>query len=142
MQGRRILPLLLAAAALGWLPGCSQPDSLELFVRRDAARDGVYVYSLPLTDTTCAYDFWFYSRAGREPLENLQLNVQWIAPSGKRFSEVVYMRTVSTLGTKELYRSGMVPAEAGEWQLSVRPVGVKEDFPGFGVVCKKRDGTR
>ena len=134
---------LLAALSCGWaLSGCSEPDGFELFVRRDAARDGVYVYPLPLTDTTAAYDFWFYSRASKHPLENLQLNVQWLAPSGNGFSETVYMRRVETGGTRELYRSGMVPAEAGEWQLSVRPVGVDEDFPGLGVVCKRHDGTR
>ena len=45
-------------------------------------------------------------------------------------------------GSKELYRSGVVPAQAGDWQLSVRPVGVDEDFLGLGVIYKKRDGTR
>ena len=85
MRGRTILPLLLAAALGALLPGCSQPDSLELFVRRDAARDGVYIYSLPLADTTAAYDFWFYSRVGSRPIESLQLNVQWLAPSGRAF---------------------------------------------------------
>jgi hypothetical protein len=134
---------LLAALACGWaLAGCSEPDGYEVFVRRDAARDGVYVYSLPLTDTTAAYDFWFYSRVDSRPVENLQLNVQWLAPSGNGFSETVYMRRVDPRGTRELYRSGMVPAEAGDWQLSVRPVGVDAGFQGLGVVCKRQDGTR
>ena len=115
---------------------------MEEFIFRKDARDGVYVFSLPLTDTTATYDFWFYSRVGKTPLSNLQLNVQWLAPSGNGFSETVYMRHVEVGGTRELYRSGMVPAEAGDWQLSVRPVGVDEDFPGLGVVCKRRDGTR
>lgn len=133
----------LALLALGWgAAACSQPDATELFVRRDAARDGVYIYSLPLSDTTAAYDFWFYSRVEKQALENLQLNVQWLAPSGNGFSETVYMRRVDPGGTKELYRSGMVPAEAGDWQLSVRPVGVDGDFLGLGVVCKRNDGTR
>ncbi len=142
---RRILRVasLLAALTCGWaLTACSEPDGWELFVRRDAARDGVYIYNLPLTDTTAAYDFWFYSRVDRHPLENLQLNVQWLAPSGEGFSETVYMRHVGVLGTKELYRTGMVPAEAGDWQLSVRPVGVNGEFQGLGVVCKRQDGTR
>ena len=52
------------------------------------------------------------------------------------------MERVDPKGEKELYRSGMVPAQAGDWQLSVRPVGVDEDFLGLGVICKKRDGTR
>jgi len=62
--------------------------------------------------------------------------------SGNGFSETVYMRRVEVRGTREAYRSGMVPAEAGDWQLSVRPVGVDADFLGLGVICKRKDGTR
>ena len=139
----RVLGACLAAFFLGWLlPACSEPDGMEEFIFRKDARDGVYVFSLPLTDTTARYDFWFYSRVGKTPLSNVQLNVQWLAPSGDGFSETVYMRSVDTRGTKERYRSGMVPAEAGDWQLSVRPVDVGEDFLGLGVVYKKQDGTR
>ncbi|NLZ19731.1 MAG: hypothetical protein GXY24_05650 [Bacteroidales bacterium] len=134
---------LLAALCLGMvLPACSRPEDLEFFVLRDDARDGVYVYTLPLQDTTSAYDFWFYSRTETEPLENLRLNVQWLSPSGEGFSESVYMREVGLRGSKELYRSGMIPAQAGEWQLSVRPLDGSGELLGFGVVCKKRDGTR
>ena len=138
---RRRLGAVLAVLALGLaLSACREPDSLELFVRQDEARDGVYVYSLPLKDTTAAYDFWFYSRTEHNALESLQL--KWLAPSGDGFSETVYMRSVEPKGSKELYRSGMVPAQAGDWQLSVRPVGVDGDFLGLGVICKKQDGTR
>lgn len=140
---RRRLGTVLAVLALGLaLSACREPDTLEQFVRQDEARDGVYVYTLPLRDTTAAYDFWFYSRTGNRSLESLQLNVQWLSPSGDGFSETVYMRSVEPKGSKELYRSGMVPAQAGDWQLSVRPVGVDGDFLGLGVICKKEDGTR
>lgn len=131
------LPALILALA-----ACSEPDGEEFFLRREQARDGVYVYTLPLNDTTAAYDFWFYGRTLRRPLENLQLNVQWLAPSGDGFTETVYMRSVEPRGTKELYRSGMVPAQAGDWRLSVRPVGTDEDFLGLGVIVSKQDGTR
>ena len=136
-----LAPLLLLACGWG-LTACSEPDALELFVRRDQAREGTYVYSLPLTDTTAAYDFWFYSRTARHPLHSLQLDVAWQAPSGDSFSETVYMREVSPRGSREAYRSGMVPAQAGQWQLSVRPVGTDEDFLGLGIEMRKRDGTR
>ncbi|MCR4859438.1 MAG: hypothetical protein K5910_02095 [Bacteroidales bacterium] len=142
MRGRGIWALAVSLL-LGWvLSACSEPDGAELFLHRDAARDGVYVFSLPLTDTTAAYDFWFYSRVERQPLTNLQLNVQWLSPSGDGFSETVYMQRVDPRGSREAYRSGMVPAEAGAWQLSVRPVGVDGDFLGLGVIYKKQDGTR
>ena len=142
MKSRGIGACLALCILAGMLPACSEPDGMETFIRREDARDGVYVFSLPLTDMTAAYDFWFYSRVGMTPVHNVRLNVQWLAPSGNGFSETVYMRSVDTRGTKERYRSGMLPAEAGQWQLSVRPVDVGEDFLGLGVIYKKQDGTR
>ena len=143
MAREPLIRFFLAALCLAAvLPACSRPEDLELFTLRRDAQDGVYIYSLPLQDTTSAYDFWFYSRTASERVENLQLNVQWLAPSGDAFLETVYMRTVEPGGTKELYRSGMIPAQAGDWQLSVRPVGADRALLGFGVVCRKRNGTR
>lgn len=139
----RAFPQLLACALVLALPACREPGGMELFQRRDQARDGVYVYTLPLTDTTAAYDIWFYSRTSGPRLDQLQLNVQWLAPSGDGFSETVYMRRVDARGTKEPYRSGLVPAQGGDWQLSVRPVGDGGSLLGWGVIYKKReDGTR
>ena len=140
---RRAWSLLLAVLACSLaLSSCVEPDAVEDFVRRDEARSGVYVYKMELADTTSAYDVWFYSRSADCPLENVEMRVQWLAPSGDAFAETVYMRRIDARGTKELYRSGVVPAQAGAWQLSVRPVGVGEDFLGLGVIFKKQDGTR
>ncbi len=140
---RRAWSLLLAVlVCVLALPSCIETDAVEEFVRRDEARSGVYVYKLDLPDTTAAYDVWFYSRTEERPLESVRMNVQWLAPSGEAFFETVYMRRVDPRGTKELYRSGVVPAQAGEWQLSVRPVDVDEDFLGLGVIYKKKNGTR
>ncbi|MCR5351864.1 MAG: hypothetical protein K6E35_05175 [Bacteroidales bacterium] len=144
MRCRRSIGLLWTVLVCGLaLSSCVLPDTLELFVHRRDAAGGVYVFSLPLKDTTAAYDFWFYTRSSGKRLDNLQLNVQWLAPSGDGFHETVYMRTVAPQGTKELYRSEMVPAQAGDWQLSVRPVGADEEILGLGVICKMHeDGTR
>ena len=143
MARRGFLRLVFATLCLAvMLPGCSRPEDLEFFVLRGDAPDGVYVYTLPLQDTTAAYDVWSYTRTASRPVENLRLNVQWLAPSGDAFAETVYMHSVDARGTKERYRSGMIPAQAGDWQLSVRPVGAEEELLGFGLVCKKRDGTR
>ncbi|MCR5071081.1 MAG: hypothetical protein K6A62_04060 [Bacteroidales bacterium] len=140
---RRAWCLLLTALVCTLaLPSCAESDAVEEFVRRDEARAGVYVYSLPLADTTVAYDFWFYSRSVERPLQSVQMNVQWLAPSGEAFSETVYMRRIDPKGSKELYRSGVVPAQAGDWQLSVRPVGAGEELLGLGIIYKKQDGTR
>ena len=143
MARRALIRCFFAALCLSAvLPGCSRPEDLEEFILQQDARDGVYVFTLPLQDTTAAYDFWFYSRAASQRVENLRLNVQWLAPSGDAFPETVFMRVVEPRGTKERYRSGVIPAQAGDWQLSVRPVGVGDDFLGLGVVFKRQDGTR
>ena len=142
MSGRSIRALVAGVLLGCLLPACSSPEGTEVFVRRAAAQDGVYVFSLPLTDTTAAYDIWFYSRVSERPLHSLQLNVRWLSPSGESVAETVYMRSVERRGTRELYRRGLIPAEAGDWQLSVRPVGADEDFLGLGVICKRQDGTR
>lgn len=113
-----------------------------MFVRSDRALNGVYIFELPLDDSLSSYDIWFYSRTVNGNMSGVPLNVQWLAPSGKRFSETVYMKSVDADGERELYRSGVVPAETGEWQLSVRPVGVDGNFCGLGVICKEHNGTR
>lgn len=135
--------LLLAAGIAAFCAyGCSRPLSSETFVRSDRSLDGVYIFELDLPDSLAFYDIWFYSRTVNEPLASLPLNVQWLAPSGKRFSERVYMKLVDADGEKELYRSGVVPSETGKWQLSVRPLGVDENFCGLGVICEEHHGTR
>ena len=140
---RRAWSLLLTALACSLaLASCVESEDVEEFVRRDEARAGVYVYKMELADTTSAYDVWFYSRTVDRPLEGVEMRVQWLAPSGEAFAETVYRRRIDPRGTKELYRSGVVPAQAGTWQLSVRPVGVGEVFLGLGVIFKKQDGTR
>ena len=112
-----------------------------MFVRSDRADNGVYVFDLELEDSVTVYDFWFYSRTVSRSISSLPLNVQWLSPSGRRFSETVYMKSVDADGEKELYRSGVVLSEAGLWRLSVRPVGVDDEFCGLGVICKEH-GTR
>ena len=137
-SSRLLLPLLSAALLLS----CSRPLSTEIFVRSDEARDGVYVFDLTLADSLVNYDFWFYSCTLDEPLTSLPLNVQWLSPSGRRFSETVYMRKVDSDGERELYRSGVVLSEGGQWRLSVRPLGVDDNFCGLGLICEEHDGTR
>ncbi len=142
MRPRRLGSALLVWA-LAALSACSVPEAAEgeTFLRRDQAREGVYVFPLTLTDTTAAYDFWFYSRSERRAVDNLRLDVRWTAPSGDSFTETVYMRRVTPGGTRELYRSGMVPAQAGSWRLSVRPAEA-EEILGLGLISRRSDGTR
>ena len=126
------LPFLLLATLF---VACQRPASVELYQKSARAVGGVYSFELELDDSTAAYDFWFYSRTIEQTIGSLQLNVQWLAPSGKRFSEVVYMREVGRNGSRELYRSGVIPAEYGKWKLSVRPVSDMDDeLCGLGLI--------
>ncbi len=124
------------------LAACTQVRSEEFFIRREQARDGVYVFDISMPDSTASYDFWFYSRADRTELSNVQLRVRWISPDGESFSEDVYMRSIARNGSKELYRKDVMPAVTGDWTLSVRPVDTDKDFSGMGLIMIKNDGTR
>ena len=142
-MGSRILRIFVAAMAAGLsLASCSEPRSNEQFVRADQASDGVYVFTVPLTDSLAVYDFSFYSRTGVGTIHSLEMRVQWLAPSGDSMAETVYMSEVGPKGNSEIYRSGVVPAEYGDWKISVRPVGVDSDFTGLGLITERRDGTR
>lgn len=124
------------------LAACSQVSGYNGFVRSDEARDGVYSFSLPLTDSLATYDFSFYGRLLQGRQDNIELRVLWLSPSGESFSETVYMKSLDSRGGKELYRSGMSFPQWGEWRLNVRPVGVDGNFTGLGLICTKCDGTR
>ncbi len=135
------LPAALLTALL-CLAACSPPSGYNGFVRAEDAHDGVYSFSLSVTDTVDTYDFSFYGRllSGRQ--RNVELRVLWLAPSGESFSETVYMKSLDSKGCKELYRSGVRLTECGEWKLNVHPVGVGDGFTGLGLICTVSDGTR
>ncbi len=135
------LPAALLTALL-CLAACSRPGGYNGFVRSDEAHDGVYSFSLPVTDTLDAYDFSFYGRLLYGRQRNVELRVRWLSPSGESFSETVYMKGLDSKGSKELYRSGVRLTECGEWRLNVRPVGVGDAFTGLGLICTVSDGTR
>ena len=138
---RSLLPSLLLTLALA---GCAAPaEEYNSFIRSADARDGVYSFSVPLTDSLATYDFSFYGRLFSGRQSNVELRVLWLSPSGESFSETVYMRGLDSRGGEELYRSGVRLSEAGEWKVNVRPVGVGSEFAGLGLICtKEADGTR
>lgn len=136
---RHRLLLLLSCLSLA---ACSRPSQTEMFIRADKADGGVYSFPVEMTDSLASYDFWFYSRLFSGSIGNLELRVSWTAPSGESFYETVYMEKVDSHGVRELYRSGVVPAEYGEWKLNVRPVDPVKDFLGLGLVTIRNDGTR
>lgn len=77
----------------------------------------------------------------------------WHVPQGERLpdstalsclavpemSEIVYLPFGAEAGSVKLYRSGVNPAPAGEWHLSVTPIAPPEGLRGIGIICKRVD---
>ena len=143
MRVRIGLVYLLAAFVLLSAYSCSRPDTQESFVRADQCSDGIYDFEFELSDSLATYDFWMYSRTEEVSFENLELRVLWTSPSGETMRETVYMKAVDKNGERELYRSGVVPAELGIWKINIRPLPVDSGITGLGMICKSNfDGTR
>ena len=102
----------------------------------------MYSFPVDMDDSLATYDFWFYSRLAAGRKGNLELRVSWTAPSGRSLYETVYMGNLDSRGERELYRSGIVPAEYGEWRVNVRPIDPGKDFLGLGLICRRNDGAR
>ena len=130
---RLLLPLL----AVLLLASCTQPPSREFFQRSDGT--GEYSFPIDMSDTLAAYDLSFYTAMDkplfhRDTLSCFPLQVLWRSPSGRYFSETVYYPASQRLAP---YRSGVVPAEFGEWELSVTIPGEPARLRGLGVICKR-----
>lgn len=139
---RRFFIVLASLVMLLSVVSCSAPSDTEIFVRTDEANNGVYVFDFPMADTLSRYDISFYSRSEKRDLRGVELTVLWLAPSGDSANETVYMGDITRKGSAELYRTGVSPAESGNWRISVRPKVEPGEIAGFGMICKKRDGTR
>ncbi len=144
--------LMIVALATVFL-GCSRPASYEKFVRTgNKGNDGLYHYSLDMSDSLCTYDVYFYSRIDCSStrlagVRDFPLNVTWISPDGQKYVEKVYFKVHGDIEDNDfysrqykfLYRSGLVPVRWGEWKLDVR-IDSDQFVPGFrglGVICKK-----
>jgi len=133
------------AFAGGVLSSCRKSEVVyDKFIGLDDAESGVYAFSLPLTDSLSAYDFYFYGRTFRYEESSIPLKVRWIAPTGESFTETVCLNNIDSNGRKELYRSGVVPKSRGEWRISVRIEDEGEALlTGIGLLCtQKSHGTR
>ena len=153
---RIILPVTLLLLAAG-----CRPASYEQFIRADQAQDGEYVFALDLSDSTATYDLSLYTRvdpalmAAATPSAELALQVCWLAPAEggtplggstsqaclavPAMSEIVYLPFGAEAGSVRLYRSGVKPAPAGEWHLSVTPIAPPEGLRGIGRICTRVD---
>lgn len=139
---------------------CVRPDSVEQYVGIEQREpNGIYRYSLDLSDSLATYDITFYSRidAGRQRMAEIgdfPLMVTWTSPSGQRYRETVFFNvrdkahgsSFYTSQYRKPYRTGLVPVESGVWDLTVH-VNAGNEVPGFrglGVICRKSlpHGTR
>lgn len=124
---------------------CRQPGSMEFFVPGDT---GPFTFPVDLSDTTASYDFDFYTRLDghhRDILSDTEmpLTLMWTAPSGALYVETVYVplsgsgETFYSRQVRAPYRSGVVPAEAGTWQIRASlPVAVP-GLRGLGLIVKR-----
>lgn len=158
----KLTPVLLLLLAVFPAAGvsCSRPESSEQFVSVDKREtNGLYRFTMDLSDSLCTYDVTFYSRIDANKLKlakakDFSMMVTWIAPSGQRYRETVYFGVFDESPGSDFfssqflkpYRMGFVPVEFGQWEMNVM-VNSGMDVPGFrglGVICKKNypDGSR
>lgn len=137
----------LLAVVLPLLFSCAPPSSTEEFIKVSEARNGIYSFKLDLSDSLSVYDLSFYTRVDRNSLEmkgenpRIRLVATWISPSGKTFTETVYMPAGDAEGIIRKYRTGVQPKEFGEWTLNVKAFSQEKGFRGLGLICD-RNGTR
>lgn len=156
----KVLCMMMLAAIAAAGVSCSRPVSYEKFVSvEDREANGLYSFSIDLSDSLCTYDVSFYSRIDAIRFKEMHsrdfsLMVTWTAPSGQRYRETVYFgpfddSTGSDSYSRQYvkpYRRSLVPVEFGTWDIEVL-VNSGAEVPGFrglGIICKKNlpDGTR
>ena len=140
---KKLFPLIL----LGLLAiACQEPLSTEQYV----LGGGPYVFTVDMSDTTATYDFDIYTRLDGEPedlipLQGTLLRAEWRSPSDSIQTEKIYLplkgqyNTYYSKQVYEPYRTGVRPAEAGIWTLSIRQEDRSQVVPlrGLGLVVRK-----
>jgi len=130
------LAIFLAVAAL--LQSCGEYPGDSVFIKACDAPEGVYRFTVDLSDSLAAYDISFFTHIS----EPLMLDVNWLSPASvPSLRDSVWMEPKDRKADFALYRSGVCPAEKGAWIIEVRPSSVPKNFIGMGIVCKK-NGTR
>lgn len=126
--------IILLASAL-FLLSCVRPSAESYFVKAERAHEGVYSFSLDLSDSLSVNDIYFYSSV---KCPGMGLTVLWTGPDGRYFSETVYMTGDSEM---ELYRKDVSMKTPGIWKLDVRVSDEPDGFTGLGIQ-RECNGTR
>ena len=142
---------LYLAALLLLAMSCREPMSKETFRKGE----GPYRFEVDMTDSTCVYDFTFYTRIdggffGIDTPEEMRMTVLWKSPSDSLFGETVFMPLADSAGTfysKQItapYRREIVPVEWGRWQMEVIVPEPVKGLRGLGLITGKtrENGTR
>jgi len=131
------------------LLSCSEPSCYEEFIKEEQSTEGIYKFTLNLSDSTAVHDVYLVTRCDRNPAKAsnpypmVGMHIWWESPSGRVFEETVYMDFGDYRGQRQLYRSAIVPSEFGKWSLYVKPLDPPAFFRGMGVVMKSnKDGSR
>jgi len=131
---RALLPVLFLTAVCA----CSRPVSEEYFILKGNAPDGVYAFTLDLSDTTVTYDISFFLRPDRRDPSGFPLTVSWYQGDSLRYTENLFFPAGKETAP---YRSGVRMSDPGEWTLCLEPCCPPAGFSGIGVISK-RNGTR
>ena len=125
---------------------CSRPESEGKFVRvEDRQIDGTYLFEADMSDSLCAYDLTLYAKIDKKNVSigGLPFVVRLVSPSGKIFTETVYMKNSDKIRSsfyssdfKALYRSGLVPTEFGLWSVRIK-TGHIDKLLGVGLVVSR-----
>jgi len=128
---------------------CKQPSVYEQFIPTSQANEDSFRFEVDMSDSTATYDIYFYTQVDRSYFrqpssESLALNVRWTpASSGKvQLSEKVYLPLGGVRGTKEMYRSAVVPDSLGIWTIEARAIDAPQGLRGLGIICERNHGTR
>jgi len=133
----------LAIFAVLCVFSCRKPELTEQFLREDQSHFGIYTFDVDMSDSLSTYSVSFYTAVdGKKSQICVPLQVVWLSPSGKTYSETVYMTAGNSSGDRELYRSGLVPYEFGRWTIGIASLHDIEGFRGMGVIVERKDGTR
>lgn len=129
---------------------CSAPFQTEDF-RPIEERDslGRFVYDIDMSDSLCSYDILLYTRMDCNykefgKIRDIKVEVGFSSPSGKVYSETVYLPVSSfisvrrgTYDCKVEYRKDMVPVEWGMWQMTLAMPELS-GLHGMGIINRKR----
>ena len=137
---------LLSALCLLSAVSCAKPDAEEQFIKVRDAENGLYEFTVSLSDSLSTYDFGFYFRADQffagSRQYSIPMDISWISPSSRTaLKERVYVCGKGSEGVRLEYRSGVRISETGEWKIRVCPRSIPDRFRGLGLTVK-RNGTR